>query len=73
LDPAAGPSPWLHSSFSTGLGTAVSAGDGPLAGWAGAQWIVPVKVPHHGQGNQLRKAFTLPEGKIHRVDSEFTS
>eukprot|EP01043_Picozoa_sp_COSAG02_P014642 COSAG02_NODE_607_length_19608_cov_33.568968_1_plen_405_part_10 len=59
-DPASGPSPWLHSTFSTGLGTAIVSGDGQVVGWAGAQWIVPSKVPHHGQGNQLRKAFTLP-------------
>eukprot|EP01046_Picozoa_sp_COSAG06_P022851 COSAG06_NODE_1792_length_8393_cov_4.896552_2_plen_281_part_00 len=55
---SATPSPWLHSSFSTGIGSNSTE----LAGWKGAQWIVPTKVRGEGQGNQMRKHFSLPPG-----------
>ena len=56
------PSPWLHSTFSTGVGSGADVGEG----WKGAQWIVPSNVRGHGKGNQLRKRFTLPPGgKVH--------
>jgi hypothetical protein len=55
---SATPSPWLHSSFSTGIGSNSTE----LAGWKGAQWIVPTKVRGEGQGNQIRKHFSMPPG-----------
>ena len=55
---SAKPSPWLHSSFSTGIGSNSTE----LAGWKGAQWIVPTKVRGEGQGNQIRKHFSMPPG-----------
>lgn len=58
--PPASPSPWLHSTFSTGLGSGINVG----AGWKGAQWVVPASVRGEGKGNQLRKRFTLPAGEV---------
>lgn len=46
----ASPSPWLNSSFSTGIGSGAS-----MSPWKGAAWIVPAK----HTGNLIRKTFTL--------------
>ena len=56
------PSPWLSSTFSTGIGSAVD----PSRGWLTAEWVVPTKIRGSGMGNQLRKEFELPTGKVIR-------
>jgi hypothetical protein len=59
--PGGPPGPWLLSTFSTGIGTVVQVNGTGLA-WAGAQWVVTTKVRGHGQGNLMRKEFSLPAG-----------
>ena len=48
------PSPFLNSSFSTGIGSGSW-----MVPWNDAQWIVAAKVRGEGSGTQIRKTFSL--------------